>query len=221
VTVTALLLWTVRDSPAQLAGRLARPATGRLLIRLADDAPEGSGIPRADGDLYALAWELRSDDPVELLADAADLSGRLGDQVDRSRSIALAGSDHVMLAGPGPAVLVYALRRLPWLTPAAFCDYWQSVHAEFGRRALAGQGYRQVHADPALSASLAESAGVTVHDLDGAVVSESTSWEASRKRRANPDLRAAGSAALADEDNFIDHTRSMAMRYQETAPADR
>ena len=204
MTVTALLLWTVRDSPAQLAGRLARPATGRLLIRLADDAPEGSGIPRADGDLYALAWELRSDDPVELLADAADLSGRLGDQVDRSRSIALAGSDHVMLAGPGPAVLVYALRRLPWLTPAAFCDYWQSVHA-----------------DPALSASLAESAGVTVHDLDGAVVSESTSWEASRKRRANPDLRAAGSAALADEDNFIDHTRSMAMRYQETAPADR
>jgi hypothetical protein len=217
VTTTALLLLTTPGPPADLARRLAEGAPGRLLLRLADDAAQGGGIPRGPDDLFTVACELGGDDAAGLLAAAGELSGRLGDGVDRDRSIALAGADHLILAGSGPAVLVYALRRLPSLTLADFHDYWLSVHAEFGRRALAGQGYRQLHADPALSAAVAERAGVARHDLDGAVVSESSSWEDSRRRRAGAEMRAAGAAALADEDNFIDHTRSMAMRY-DTAP---
>ena len=84
------------------------------------------------------------------------------------------GTDHVMLPGAGPAVLIYALRRLPALTPAEFSSYWISTHADFGRRALAGQGYRQVHADATLSAELADALGIAVCDLDGAVVSATT-----------------------------------------------
>jgi hypothetical protein len=45
------------------------------------------------------------------------------------------------------------------------------------------------------------------------VVSASTSWDEVRRRREQPERRAAGAAALADEDNFIDHTRSFMMRY--------
>ncbi len=125
------------------------------------------------------------------------------------------GTDHVMLPGAGPAVLIYALRRLPALTPAEFYSYWISTHADFGRRALAGQGYRQVHADARLSAELA---------APSASPSATSTAPWSRRRPAGtptgsggptPEARRTGAEALADEDNFIDHSRSMSMRYTE------
>jgi hypothetical protein len=215
VTVTALLLLTTSTPMDRLAGIVDDSPGGRLLVRDPAVESDGGTIRRGDPGLYGLVWELHGDRPAALVSSAATVAGLLGDGVDASRSIALAGHDHVMLAGSGPAVLIYALRGLRSLTLEAFHNYWSSVHAEFGRRALAGQGYRQLHADPALSAEVARSAGLAGHDLDGAVVSESTSWDDYFRRRERPEMRAAGSAALADEDNFIDHTRSMTMRYTE------
>jgi len=54
-------------------------------------------------------------------------------------------------------------------------------------------------------------------DLDGAVISESSSWDDYWERRATESARKTGAEALADEDNFIDHSRSMSMRYTEHA----
>jgi hypothetical protein len=213
VTVTALLLLTTSTPTGLPAGVLERGPGGRLLVRDPSVESEGGTIQRGDPALFGLVWELRGDQPATVVTSAAAVARLLGGAVDATRSIALAGDDHVMLAGSGPAVLVYALRRLPALTLPAFHEYWSSVHAEFGRRALAGQGYRQLHADPSLSAEVAGSAGLAGHDLDGAVVSESASWDDYFRRRAQPEMQAAGAAALADEDNFIDHTRSVTMRY--------
>ncbi len=211
--VAALVLLTVSVLPAGLPERLDLGPEGRLLVREGEVEDEAGVIRRGDPALYGLAVEMQGEQAGALVSATAGLAERMGEAVDPARSLAVAGSDHVVLAGSGPAVLVYALRRLPTMSLEAFHDYWLSVHADFGRRALAGQGYRQLHADPELSAEVAKSAGVAGHDLDGAVVSQSTDWEAVRLRRHRPELRAAGAAALADEDNFIDHRRSFIMRY--------
>ena len=215
MALVSLVLLTTTDDAAGVAARLEAGQASRILLREQDDPNLVSGVPRGEPDAFGVACELRADDPGDLLAAATKLGIGEADGIDRSRCAALVGTDHVMLPGSGPAVLIYALRRLPALTLAEFHDYWISTHAEFGRRALAGQGYRQVHADPTLSAELAEAIGVTVHDLDGAVVSASPSWDSYWQRRADPEARKTGSEALADEDNFIDHTRSMSMRYSE------
>ena len=217
MALASVLLLTTTDSAAEVAARLVPGPTGRVLVRQADDFSRPSGVPRGAPDQFEVAVELRAEDAGALLAAAESLGKGLIDGVDRSRSIALVGTDYVMLPGPGPAVLIYALRRLPALSLAAFHDYWTSTHAEFGRRALAGQGYRQVHAIPAASAELAGALGLQVSDLDGAVISESSSWDAYWQRRATDGARKTGAEALADEDNFIDHSRSMSMRYTEHA----
>jgi hypothetical protein len=215
MALVSVVLLTTTDNPAGVAERLEPGRQARILVREPDDPNVASGVPRGEPDAFGVACELRADSPSDLLAAAAKLRDGLGEGIDPSRSIALAGTDHVMLPGSGPAVLIYALRGLPALTLPEFHHYWITTHAEFGRRALAGQGYRQVHADPKLSAELAQALGIAGHDLDGAVVSESTSWDSYWQRRTNPEARKTGSEALADEDNFIDHTRSMSMRYTE------
>jgi hypothetical protein len=215
MALISLLLLTTTAPANEVADQLTPGPSGRVLVRQADDFTRPSGVPRGDPDHFQVAVELRGDGIDELMASATLLAGGVGAEVDRSRSIAMVGADHVMLPGPGPAVLIYALRRLPELSLPAFHEYWISTHAEFGRRALAGQGYRQVHAHPKRSAELAGVVGVDLCDLDGAVISESASWDAYWQRRASDEARKTGAEALADEDNFIDHTRSMSMRYTE------
>jgi len=217
MALASLLLLTTTDTAADVADRMVPGLPRRVLVRQADDLSRPSGVPRGAPGSFEVAVELRGESVGALLAAAERLGKELTDGVDRSRSLALVGTDYVMLPGPGPAVLIYALRRLPALTLPAFQDYWISTHAEFGRRALAGQGYRQIHADPKASAELAGTVGVELSDLDGAVVSESSSWDAYWQRRATEPARKTGAEALADEDNFIDHTRSMSMRYTEHA----
>jgi hypothetical protein len=212
MALASLVLLTTTGDPADVAEQLEPSPRARILVREKDDPNLKSGVPKGDPDCFGVACELRGDDPAVVATKLG--IGTVGG-IDRARSIALVGTDHIMLPGPGPAVLIYAMRRLPALTLDGFHDYWITTHAEFGRRALAGQGYRQVHADPVRSAELAEALGIAIFDLDGAVVSESTSWDAYWQRRATPQARQTGSEALADEDNFIDHTRSMSMRYTE------
>jgi hypothetical protein len=219
MALASVLLLTTTGPAAEVAERLAPGPSGRVLVRQADDWTRPSGVPRGAPDLFELAILVQAESLSDLLSTAASLAGGLGDGVDRSRSIALVGTDHVMLANSGPAVLIYGLRRLPHLSLAEFHDYWVSTHAEFGRRALAGQGYRQVHAEPKSSAELAGALGLELADLDGAVVSESSSWDGYWQRRATESARKTGAEALADEDNFIDHTRSMSMRYTEYGTA--
>jgi hypothetical protein len=219
MALASVLLLTTTGPAAEVADRLAPGRSGRVLVRQADDWTRPSGVPRGAPDLFGVAVEVRAETVFDILSAAAPLVDGLDAGVDRSRSIALVGNDHVMLAGPGPAVLIYGLRRLPHLSLAEFHDYWVSTHAEFGRRALAGQGYRQVHADPKSSAELAGVLGLEQADLDGAVISETSSWDGYWERRATESARKTGAEALADEDNFIDHTRSMSMRYTSVGDA--
>lgn len=215
MALVSLVLLTTANPPAEVARGLGPLPAGRVLVREPDDPTVASGVPRGAPDCFGVVCELQAEGPDELLAAGTHLSPAMAHGIDRYRSVVLVGTDHVMLPGAGPAVLIYALRRLPALTPAEFSSYWITTHADFGRRALAGQGYRQVHADAILSAELADAVGIAVCDLDGAVVSATSSWDGYWQRRASPEARRTGAEALADEDNFIDHSRSMSMRYTE------
>jgi hypothetical protein len=141
-------------------------------------------------------------DLVDALAGASD---RLGSEVDPGRSAAVVGVEHDIVPGDLPVLLVYALRRLPSPTHEGFSDYWLGHHAEFGRRLQDGRGYRQFHADHELSVMAAESAGLSVSDLDGVAEASFPDVETFLDLMARPEVAA---DAMEDEKRFIDHSRS-------------
>ena len=205
----------------KVAGALDLGPGVRVVLRQPDPPPPNRPtVPRAAPDLFTVACELRHDDVEAGPRTFAGVSEGLGGLVDPARSAVLAGTDHELLPAPEPspdarqAVLIYCMRRLPHLSHDEFVKYWLDTHADFGRVALAGHGYRQVHADAARSAAVAAAAGVGIADFDGCVVSVASSWAVRDGDQRTPEKQAAGAAALADEDNFIDHTRSMNMRYE-------
>ena len=198
----------------------------RVLVRQPDLPPTGrKSVPRAAPELFTVACELRHDEPDAAVAAFDGVAGRLEGLIDPARSAALAGVDNELLVAPdpdpgtAPGVLIYGMRRLPNLSHQQFIDYWIGTHADFGRVALAGHGYRQVHADAARSGAVAAAAGVRIDDFDGCVVSANRSWAVRDADQQTAEKQAAGSAALADEDNFIDHDRSLTMRYLVSPPA--
>ena len=218
---TLLLLTTSADAdPEKVVAALGVGPDVRVLVRQPDLPATRRGVPRAVPDLFGVACELRHVDPGAAITAFTGVAARLRGLVDTDRSAVLAGVDHELLAAPDtdpgapPAVLIYAMRRLPRLSHEDFTGYWLGTHADFGRVALARHGYRQVHADADRSAAVAAAAGVAIADFDGCVVSAARSWAVKDADQQTPEKRAVGAAALADEDNFIDHTRSMTMRYE-------
>jgi hypothetical protein len=221
VSQAVLLLLTATRGPGQVIDALRDLPEWRIMRREAPAAHPATGVPKAPPDVFTVACE-RRDVVVEDTRDATKLTDRLRDRldglVDPVRSAALVAADHVLLPWEGTehsgtAILIYAMRRLPSLTPEQFHEYWLGTHASFGYRALAGHGYRQLHADRNRSSLVAGSVGIELDDFDGAVASTCGTWEAYRDDRATPEKRAASAAALADEVNFIDHARSMSIRY--------
>src|SRR5205823_5451201 len=92
------------------------------------------GVPRAAPDLFGVACELRHVDPRAAITSFTGVAGRLGGLTDAARSAVLAGVDHELLAAPEtdpgapPAVLIYAMRRLPRLSDEDyFIDHTRSM----------------------------------------------------------------------------------------------
>ncbi len=147
----------------------------------------------------------------DLVSAVKDVGTRLGDWIDPVRSAAIAGMEHVIVPGSQRLELVFALRRLPALSPEQFRDHWLNVHAEIARGIGALQGYRQFHADDQHSEAAAASAGVGVADFEGAAEAYYQNSEAFLKIMSEP---AVAADALADERTFIDHSRSVLGLYR-------
>jgi hypothetical protein len=215
-----LLLLTAAADGTALGSRAAAYVSRRLPPNVGlrqwqrdSAATFNAGVPTAEPGVFEAALELTGPNLEAAVSPACRLAEWVGPSLDCSRSAVVAGRAYPILPGEGDAVVAYALRRLPSLSLSEFQHYWLDTHAGFGRRALAGRGYLQIHTDPAASLSAAAAVGVGQSDFDGVVISSCPTWAQRREHQARNGSGEESSAALADERNFIDHARSMAVAF--------
>ncbi|MGV3768490.1 MAG: EthD domain-containing protein [Sphingobium phenoxybenzoativorans] len=147
----------------------------------------------------------------------SDLERTMADLAKRMRPLSAEASlvvvrRHAVLPGRDAIRLFFGLRRLERLSLPAFHDYWLHRHAAIGRRLIPPHSYHQLHADPGLSAQIAEAASVQPSTLDGIVEVHFPDVPALIAQLSRPEV---AEEALADERNFIDHARSIFWAYAE------
>lgn len=102
----------------------------------------------------------------------------------------------------------FSLRPLPRLTPAQVQHYWRTVHGPLVRSHAVARGmlcYQQVHrCDSTLIDEMRAARGTKAEDYIG----HAEAWFDRLVTRAGPEATAAEAAALDDERQFIDWTRS-------------
>ncbi|MBE0595892.1 MAG: EthD domain-containing protein [Desulfuromonadales bacterium] len=211
------------DLDARLAAegervRALLPGDARHLraVRLADDptaqtvhAAEMKGEPAS----FEAVFEVGSPggDWAELTALFAGVVRNLADWIVAEKSAVIAGTEHVILPGECPLLLIFALRRLPALTSPQFHDYWLNRHAEVARTVPVLRAYRQFHADAKASAAAGRALGLGIVDFEGAAQGYYRDIGDFMAIMAQPAVVA---DALADEKRFIDHGRSVLGLYR-------
>jgi EthD domain len=108
-----------------------------------------------------------SGDRQSLVDAIAGFGDRHADVFDLPASIAVIGTDFVILDGVASIQLFYFMRRNPSITLAEFTDTWRDQHTKIAQFTPGLSGYRQLHVDDALSESAAVSAGVGLANVDG------------------------------------------------------
>ncbi|MFA7585415.1 MAG: EthD domain-containing protein [Novosphingobium sp.] len=206
-----LLLLTRKqaDTDALESALAARLPTGARMASIlpADALP---GLAHADGLAPGLPDVL-----VTLPASAtAEIVAATDGMFNREASALLAFRRHAVLPGSDAIRLYFGLRRLPHLSLEGFHDYWLNKHADIGRKLIPPYTYHQLHADPAATAHWAETVGIPASTLDGVVEVHFPDVDAFVRQLSREDV---ASEALADERNFIDHSRSQFWAYRERA----
>lgn len=110
--------------------------------------------------------------------------------------------------------LMHLLRRRPELTLEQFQEHWLERHADFARGMPEVRRYVQYHgvADDPIKTALQQAADAPLEEsYDGVAISWWESAGAMRRAMEGP----AVAAALADEEHFIDHSRSVAVLTEE------
>jgi hypothetical protein len=119
---------------------------------------------------FDAVFELNAPDPgshPQLVAALGEFRAAAGHLVDGARTAAAAGTDVVIVEGTGPVHLVYGMRRKADTSHEEFSRFWEQQHTTVARFTPGLAGYRQLHADPALSKTAADAAGVGLCDVDG------------------------------------------------------
>ena len=135
-------------------------------------------------------------------------------EADLVRSTVVVAERHAVLPGNDAIRLFFGLRRLERLTREQFHDYWLNRHADYGRRLIPPYTYHQLHTDGAATRAASNSLGIPESTLDGIVEVHFPNLEALIKQLSRPDV---AEGALADEKNFIDHSRSIFWAYRTLA----
>lgn len=191
----AQLMVAVRhpQDPTRELANAAAMATGSVTfdIVLAVAGPEG----QLDRLIAALSGLANADEPA----------------IDRQRSTAAAGTEHVIVPGDEPLVHLFALRRLPDVTTAEFHHHWLTIHSELGHKIPGIGAYNQFHCDPEGSARAAKAVGVAGDDLDGVAETYCRDLEAFHTIMSSAEMAGEG---LSDQREFIDAGRSTAALYQ-------
>jgi hypothetical protein len=135
------------------------------------------------------------------------LGGRLRELVDAGASAGLVGTEHIILPGTGPLLVLIANRRLPRFTHDGFIQYWFDYHGPFAREHTppdAGLYYRQFHTDVAATAELLRLSGLKTGDFDGAAECYYPNADAVRGLMNRTEVV---DRATVDEKEFVDHER--------------
>ena len=103
----------------------------------------------------------------QLSACVDGVGARLGSMIERERSLAVAGTDVVILDGGGPVQLFYCMRRSSDTTHEAFCEFWAQQHTKIATTTPGLTGYRQLHADLDASRRAADAAGLRQSEING------------------------------------------------------
>jgi hypothetical protein len=106
-------------------------------------------------------------DPKSLVLALAGLDGRLGHVVDVESSLAVVGTDFMILEGEGPVQLFYFMRRRRRLDLLEFTTTWRDEHTKISKFTPGLSGYRQLHSDATLSTLASERAGIRGPRVDG------------------------------------------------------
>jgi hypothetical protein len=203
---THLLLYRKPEQTAAAfaaAMRAALPAGATLALALPDDA-----LPAL---AHAAARSPEVPDALVRLAPGTGTAGLLAAS-DASRALTFAAVRHSVLPGSNRIRLFFGLRRLPALDRAAFHDYWLNRHAEIGRRRIPPYSYHQLHADAAATQAAAHATDIAPIDLDGVVEVHFPDVDAFVRQLSRKEV---AEEALADERNFIDHSRSFFWAFAE------
>jgi hypothetical protein len=157
-------------------------------------------------------------DVISLSARLEGFSDRLKGLIDPKRSGVMAGSEHVVLPGAGPLLVLINNRRLPNFDHDGFIDYWFKYHGPFAREHTppdVGLRYRQFHADVAPTRSLARLTGLAIDDFDGAAECYYAGADRIRDLMGQTEVV---DQATADERGFVDHQRCVTTLFQMTTP---
>jgi hypothetical protein len=106
-------------------------------------------------------------DPEVVLGAIDGLTARLAPAVDPERSAVAFGVDYPIKEGEGALQIFVCLRRMTGFSHDQFCDYWLNDLVKHTKQTPGKTAYRQLHADPALTARAAIAAGVSIDDVDG------------------------------------------------------
>jgi hypothetical protein len=170
------------------------------------DGQTGRTTPTPQFEVF---FELGGPDiPLPSLVSAvAGLGDRLGSTINPAQSAALVGTEHVIVPGSHPLLLVMALYRLPQWTRQQFHDFWRNDHAEEVNESVADlQGYRQFHADETATRDAAAAAGLRIDDLEGSAEGYYQDLDVFLEIMARPEVAA--------DAGFIDHSRSVMWLYE-------
>jgi hypothetical protein len=108
-----------------------------------------------------------SDGFDELVGCVDGIGTRMGSLIERDRSLAVVGTDVVILDGGGPVQLFYCMRRSSDTTHEAFCEFWRQQHTKIATTTPGLTGYRQLHADLEHSRRAADAAGLPQSEING------------------------------------------------------
>lgn len=212
-----LLLVRRRDTPAADFESAVTAAAARIgvdhetaLLMSADALPALAHVSAPDPTLPDAVLTLRAD-ADKIAAVAVDLRVKLATVLDADRSELLAVRRHAILPGGDAIRLVFGLRRLERLTLEQFHDYWLNHHAEMGRRLIPPYTYHQLHTDPETTTRLAARTGLHPATFDGVVEVHFPDTDAFVRQLSRQEV---AEEALADERNFIDHSRSIFWAYR-------
>lgn len=197
--------------------RLPDGAWHLVAVRLSDDPTK-----RLDAYVAELGKEQLSFDAVfEIGAPDADFSlltasltsvmEELSDMIIPQKNAVMAGTEHVILPGQCPLMLVFALHRLPTLTSQQFHEYWLNRHVVVARKVPVLRAYRQFHADVEATCAAGGELGVDITDFEGAAQGYYQGIQDFMDIMTQPAVVA---DALADERKFIDHSRSVMGLYR-------
>jgi hypothetical protein len=205
----------MRIAPSLVSCREAARSAGEPLADF-DALVQAGGLPPAYARVSLTSFdsvlEIRAPDEVDprTIVNALEgLSDRFGSIVDGTRSCALMGTEHAVIAGTGPVLLFYCFRRRPPVTHDEFIDYWKNKLVEQTTKTPAKTGYIQLHVDPELSHLAAEAAGFAIDDYDGVALEwypDMRGFMTAVKWASEPDA-----AIIESEANINDFVSSMAL----------